>query len=165
VKGREKKGTEREGKRHPRRLQVYSPGRKAKRHRWRLPCRGTVLFPLQIVKGYHATARHLERPRNPKTRTRRQETSAPYFARHSDRRLWLGRSVAFNRCANVPTVQRLIGIYAARNPRTFRHFPRAWFFMSLRLSDYVCEYIPANRACDTVDRLQITDYGKNFLFP
>lgn len=115
------KGKEGEGKRHPRRLQVYSPSRKPKLHRWRLPCWGTVLFPLQIVKGYHVTARHLERPRDPKTRTRRQETSAPYFARHSDRRLWLGRSGAFNRCAHVPTVQRLIGIYTARNPRTFRH--------------------------------------------
>lgn len=57
----------------------------------------------------------------PRTRTRRQKSSVPYFARQSDRRLWLGRSGAFNHCAHVPTVQRLIGIYTARNPRTFRH--------------------------------------------
>lgn len=115
------KGKEREGKRHPRRLQVYSLGWKSRRHCWRLACWGTVLFPLQIVKGYHATAHYLERPHDPRTRTRRQKSSAPYFARQSDRRLWLGRSGAFNRCAHVPTVRRLIGIYAARNPRTFRH--------------------------------------------
>lgn len=121
MRGGEKKETEREGKCHPRRLKVYSLSRKSMRHRWRLACWGTVLFPLQKAKGYHATARHLEWPRDPKTRTRRQKSSAPYFARHSDRRLWLGRSGAFNRCAHVPTVRRLIGIYTARNPRTFRH--------------------------------------------
>lgn len=72
-------------------------------------------------KGITRPPHHPERPRDPKTRTRRQESSAPYFAQHSDRRLWLGSSGAFNRCVHLPTVQRLIGIYTARNPRTFRH--------------------------------------------
>lgn len=111
------------------------------------------------------TARHLERPRDPKTLTRRQRNirallrsaiGSPPMARVLRRVQSLRPS---------PTVQRLIGIYTARNPRTFRHSPRAWFFTSLRLSDYVCEYIPANRACDTVVKLQIPDYGKNLLFP
>jgi hypothetical protein len=96
-------------------------GRKAMCHCWRLPCWGTVLFPLQ-------NKRDITRPpviRNGRATPRRahgvKETSAPYFARQSDRRLWLGCSGAFNRCAHLPTVQRLIGIYTARNPRTFRH--------------------------------------------
>lgn len=64
-RGKYERGEEK--KRHPRRLRVYSPSRKSKRHFWRLPCRGTVLFPLQKAKGYHATVRHLEQSRDPRT--------------------------------------------------------------------------------------------------